>query len=318
MSIDKKILLDITDRQKTFQSIAKKLRFLNEGIRALYADYSRHIKVTDGKEQEILKLKENISYRQFSSSFHLELLLRQHFTIERRIVSTYQKKPQKVLNPVYPSHLLFDHCEREIVPIFFDSIIFYLDSIYTYLSVIIDSIYNKKDKLITKWSQYAKSYRGQRDIYSQKKMASVIIVGNGNFVDKLYKFRSRIIHKKTDINPISFTLKVVSGKIKMKLIARKSLTKTFVYVKSKSKTLDLAVAFEWLIHATIDSIVSILFGLKEEMGSISIFPHHTGDLDLIFLYNDSKTGLTGSVSLPMRENVKDTNNNHYNMLLCKA
>lgn len=305
MSDDKEILLDIQDRQQTFKSITKRLVLLNEGFRALFADYSHHIEVTFGKEHDILKLGDNIDFRLFSSQFHLELLLRQHFAIEHRIRSIYQKDPQKVLNPVYPSHPLFDHCEREITAIF-DSIIFHLASVYDYLSAITNFICNKKDKSITKWSQLVKSCRDKGNIYNQKKIASILIAENDNFANKLYEYRSRIIHEKSDINPISFTLQVASGKTDVKFITRESLTRNFAKLRDKTKTQDLTVAFtaEWLIHATIDSIANILFGLKEEMESMSTFPHHIGDSDLIILYKDPKTGFAEPTSKPMWENVK--------------
>lgn len=305
MSDHKKILQDIDDRQKTFQSISKRMELLNEGFRALYADYSHHIEITLGKEHDILKLKENIDYRLFSSQFHLELLLRQHFAIENRIESIYQKDPGKVLNPVYPSHPLFYHCEREVTSIF-DSIVFHLASVYDYLSALINFICKKKDKSITKWSQLAKSCRDKGNGYSRKKVAALILSENDNFVDKLYKYRSRVIHEKSDINPISFTLQVKSGKTDVKFISTESLTKSFADLKDKTKTHDLTISYtsEWLIHETISSISNVLFGLKAEMEAMSTFPHHIGGSDLIFLYNDPKTGLAEPASKPMWENLK--------------
>lgn len=305
MSKEKKMLLDIHDRQKTFQSIAERLELLNEGFRALYADYSHHIEVTHGKRHDIVKLKENIDYRLFSSKFHLELLLRQHFAIEARIQDIYQKDPAKILTPVYPSHPLFNHCEREITSIF-DSIVFHLASVYDYLSAIINFICNKKDKSITKWSQLAKSCRDKGNVYSGKKVAVLIIAENDNFVDKLYRYRSRVIHEKSDINDISLTLKVDSGKTDVKFISTEGLTKSFPILKDKAKTHNITVSFasEWLIHATIDSIANILFGIKEEMELMSTFPDHIADSDLIFLYHDPETGHAEPASKPMWQNVK--------------
>jgi hypothetical protein len=300
----KKILLDIVDRQKAFQAISKRLEILNEGFRAIYADYSHHIEVTHGKEHDVLKLKENIDFRLFSSQFHLELLLRQHFAIEDRIEGIYKKDPRKVLNPVYPSHPLFDHCEIEVTSIF-DSIVFHLASVYDYLSAIINFICKKKDISITKWSQLARHCRDKGNIYSSKKIAAILISENDTFVDKLYKYRSRVIHEKSEINPITFSLKVASGKTDVKFITSESFTKSFGILKSKAKTHDLTISFtsEWLINTTIDSIINILIGLKNEMEEMSTFPNHISDTDMIFLYQDSKTGFAEPVSKPMWENV---------------
>ncbi|MBO9684050.1 MAG: hypothetical protein J7502_15525 [Flavisolibacter sp.] len=301
---NKKILLDIEDRQKAFYTISNRVEILNEGFRALYADYLHHIDIKSGKD-EILKLKENIDFRLFSSKFHLELLLRQHFAIESRIQGIYQKDPGKVLNEVYPSHPLFDHCEQEITAIF-DSIIFHLASVYDYLSAIINFICNKKDKSITKWSQIAKACRDKGNIYNRKNIATVIGSENDNFVDKLYRYRSRVIHEKSDINPISFTLQIASGKTDVKFIATEAIVKSFKFLKEKSKTHNITVSYasEWLIHETIDSIIKVLFGLKEEMEAMSTFPDHIGGSDLIILYNDPETGFAVPVSKPMWANVR--------------
>jgi len=306
MTAPKKTILDIDDRQKAFHSISTRLELLNEGFRALSADYSHHIEVTHGKEHDILKLKENIDYRLFSSQFHLELLLRQHFAIENRIEEIYQKDPKKVLNPVYPSHPLFDHCEREISSIF-DSIIFHLASVYDYLSAIVNFICNKKNKSITKWSQLAKSCRGQGNIYSTLEISKILLEENDEFVDKLYKYRSRLIHEKSDINPISFTLKIASGKTNVKFLTTQPLTKNFKELKSKSTENDFTVSYtsEWLIHKTITSIANILFGLKSHMEKVSTFPNHVGGSDLILLYNDPETGFAEPASKPMWKNMKD-------------
>jgi hypothetical protein len=305
MSDTKKILLDIDDRQKTFQLIAKGIELLNEGFRALYADYMHHIDVKTGKD-EILKMKENIDFRLFSSQFHLELLLRQHFAIENRIQDIYQKDPSKVLNEVYPSHPLFDHCEREVTSIF-DSIVFHLASVYDYLSAIVNFICNKKDKSITKWSQLTKSCRDKGNTYANKKIATIIVSENDTFVDKLYKYRSRVIHEKSDIHPISFSLKFASGKTDVKFITTESITKSFKFLKEKASTHNVTVSYtsDWLIHETVNSILKILFGLKEEMELMSTFPNHIGGSDLIMLYNDPETGFAGPVSKPMWADLKN-------------
>jgi hypothetical protein len=304
MNKSKKILLDIEDRNKTFQAIAQRLEILNEGFRALYADYMHHIDVKFGKD-EIFKMKENIDFRLFSSKFHLELLLRQHFTIEKRIQEIYQKDPRKVLNEVYPSHPLFDHCEREVTSIF-DSIVFHLASVYDYLSALINFICNKKDKSITKWSQLCKSCRDKGNLYSNKKIATIIVFENDNFIEKLYKYRSRLIHEKSDVHPISITLSFASGKTRVKFYTNESIIKLFKSLKEKSNTHDITISYtsEWLIHKTVDSVVSILFALKDEMESMSTFPNHIGDSDFIILSHNPVTGFAEPVSKQMWSNLK--------------
>ena len=144
-------ILDITDRNKTFRKITKGINSLNKAFRALNADYSYHLESTFGKDHRILKMSDDINFRLFSSQFHLELLLRQHYFIEQRISQEYKDNPEKLLAKVYPIHPLFDHCEKEITAIF-ESIVFHLASVYDYVSTVISFICNNKDESISKWS----------------------------------------------------------------------------------------------------------------------------------------------------------------------
>ena len=306
MTEEKKGIIDIDDRLKSFESITKRIEILNEGFRTLYLDYCHHIEITHGREHSFSKLKENIDFRLFSSKFHLELLLKQHYIIEKRIEDIYQKSPEKIINQVYPSNPLFDVCEKEITSIF-DSIIFHLASVYDYISAMVNFICNKKSQSITKWSQLVKSSRGMGNIYTTKNIAGIILDEDKKFVDKLYHYRSVLIHEKSQPNPISLTLKFESGKANVKLYTNESLTKKFNELKEKSETNNITVSYtsEWLIHMTITSISNILFGLKLEMEKMSTFPTHIASSDLITLYRDPVTGFMSPASTPMWKNVKD-------------
>ena len=83
MSEENKIL-DIEDRQKTFEKISLKIDTLDKAFRAITMDYSYHIESTYGKEHKIFKIREDVDFRLFTSKFHLELLLRQHYLVEEK------------------------------------------------------------------------------------------------------------------------------------------------------------------------------------------------------------------------------------------
>ncbi|MFC2138305.1 hypothetical protein ACFLTE_09030 [Bacteroidota bacterium] len=296
---ENKKFLDIEDRKKTFDTIRKRLDLIAVGFRAIYADYSHHIQIVSG-ESEISKLKDNIDFRFFASQFHLELILRQHYTIENRVEEIYQKEPDKVLNYVYPSHPLVDHCENEITAIF-DSIIFHLASIYDYLSAIVNFIINKKDQSITKWSQLTKACRDTSNMYSKKSISKIIIEEDKKFVNKLYQYRSRVIHEKSERSAGSISIKLASGKTNACFIASPSLTKKFSELKEMSNNFNLTVNYvtDWLINNTIDSIAKILLGLKIEIESVSTYPNHIKDDDIIIFYMDPETKIGYPASKPL-------------------
>lgn len=303
---NKKEFLDIEDRQKCFQNISSKIELLNKGFRALNADYSHHIEVTYAKDHEITELRENIDYRLFSSQFHLELLLKQHFHIENRVETAYEKNPDSIVRPVYPIHPLFSLFEKETTSIL-DSIIFHLASVYDYLSGTINFICEKKDKSISKWTQLERSCRDSKNKYSQRSIADVILKETNKFINPLYKYRSRLIHEKSDLHPISLNIKMKSGKSTVKFYATSDFTKKFSELRKLARTYDITVnyAAEWLILSTIDSIFNILFSLKEEIEKMSTYPDHIGDNEIIILHRDPKTGIGEPVSKKMWKEIRE-------------
>lgn len=300
MSADGKNVLDIENIQEAFSAIVLRIEKLDVGFRAVYAHYAHHIEAPWGQKHGILNLKDNIEYRLFSSKFHLELLLNQHLKIKNRIEKEYQQDPQKLLQHVYPKHPLFAYCEKEITSIL-DSIVFHLASIYDYFSAIINFICNKKNNTITKWSQLISSCRDTKNLYHSKSIAKVLINENEAFVDKLYKYRSRVLHEKSELNDIVIRLKLASAIATIKFLTNDSLTKNFSALRTIAKDNDITVTYvaDWLIHSSIQSIARILLAIKDEIEKVSTFPDHIGDKQMISLYYDKNVGHAEPASTPL-------------------
>ena len=298
----KKTLKDIGDRQKTFDEIHERLKILSVGFRAIFADYRHHIEVIRDLEHDLTTIKKNIQYRFFSARFHLELFLRQHYIIEDRIQKVYSEDPKKVLNPVYPSHPLIDHCENEITAIL-DSILFHLGSIFDYLSALVNFICNKKDRSITKWSQLLKACRDSKNQYFQRSIKEILIEQNKNFVNKLYEYRSRVIHFRSDKSAGSISITLESGKTSANFIVPTALTNKFHEIRILAKNHDITANYiaKWLINATLNSIAEIFQGLRKEMQLNSNYPDHIGDNDLLMFHLDKETNIGHPVTKPMWE-----------------
>ena len=305
MEETEKTILDIEDRNKTFQAISDGINTLNKAFRALNADYSFHLESTFGKDHRILKMREDVDFRLFSSKFHLELLLRQHYFVEKRISEEYQKNPKKVLATVYPTHPLFDYCEKEVTAIF-ESIVFHLASVYDFVSTIVSFICNNKDESIAKWSQLNTACR-QKEGLKDKNVSKIVNDEHNKFVNPLYKYRSGLIHDKTDLHPIQLDLKLGSGKTDAKFFISSSLTKNFAELRKLGKTKNITISFasSWLIDKTIDSLIRILIGVKDEIEKTSTFPNHVADTDIVIMYRDPKTGIGEPVSKRMWREIEN-------------
>lgn len=305
---DKKIL-DLINKKETFDKISSQIEILDKAFRALNTDYSYHVENTFGKDHKIFEMKKDIEFRLFSSKFHLQLLLQQHFKIEKRIESIYNEDRESIIRSMYPSNPIFDYCEKEITAIF-DSIIFHLASVYDYLSAIINFICNNKNETISKWSQLNNACR-QKGVYLNKNISKIIIDEHNQFVNNLYKYRSRLIHSTSDVHPISFDLILSSGKTNVKFFATNSLIKNFSELREKAKTHKITVSYSvnWIIDSTLKSIMKILFGLKSEMEKNSTFWTRK-DQGLTFMHRDPKTGIGEFVSKKMWEEVEKEVKNH--------
>lgn len=269
-------------------------------------DYEYHIESTWGNDHKLKSMRDNIDFRLFSSKFHLELLLREHYNIERKIDHYRKNQPELIFRQVFPQNPIFGNFEKEISSIF-DSIVFHLSSIYDYLSAIVNFIINNKDESITKWSQLNNSCR-QKDEFQNKKVSKIVIEKHNKFVNKLYLLRTRLIHERSDIHPLSLKIELTSGNIDLNFFARKEMTKNFSELRKKSKNYDISVAYvsEWIIEKTIESIIEILMELSEDLKDNSSFPSNVqknGKPSMF--YKNPETGKAESVGKKMWEGIRE-------------
>lgn len=299
-----KKILDIKDRNECFEKITDRINLLHEAFRAIIFDYEYHVEGTWGKDHKMKSMRENIDFRLFSSKFHLELLLREHFNIENKIQKYYKEKPELIFRQVFPENPIFAQFEKQITSIF-DSIIFHLSSIYDYLSAIVNFVINNKDESITKWSQLNNSCRQKKE-FESKEVSKVVIQKHNEFVNKLYLLRTRLIHERSDIHPLSLKIELNTDKIDLNFIARKEMTKNFAELRKKSKEFNISVAYvsEWTIEKTIDSIIEILIALSKDLKTDSGFPNHIKENNRPFMfYRNPDTGIAESVGEKMWEGI---------------
>jgi hypothetical protein len=224
----KKPILDITDINEEFRTLNNNLELLQRRFMAIAMDYTHYIDNSLGQE-EIYKLRDNITYRFFSTKLHTELLIKQHFAIERRFEELLKKDPQKIFGSYYPSNPHFEHSEKEISSIF-DSFLYHLVSVFDYMGTLTNYICgpkgNKQDTL--KWTNLARSARDKTNHFGKKPIADKIKELDIGFVNKLYGYRSILIHEKAEFSRYSFSVHLgQEGRFSANFIATERLTKQF-------------------------------------------------------------------------------------------
>jgi hypothetical protein len=295
-----KEIIDILDRNTTFTDSDKKLVNLRKGFTALSLDYGFHIENTWGGNHKIFELQENVTYRLFSSLFHYQLLLRQHYFIEQRIKERIKSEPERYTTLILPKkHPDFEYAEKEVSAIF-DSIVFHLASIFDYLSILINFICVTDKDQTPQWISISKSARDHKNNLSKREIASTIEYLNKEFVIKLYDYRSELIHKRSDINEYSFESRIETGELNARFICSNKIRKAFKNYGDESKDYTVSHFSVWLIDKTAYLIAKTLLSLKTEIKKDSKFPFHTfkeGNKPFV-MYVDPKTNLAGSPAIP--------------------
>lgn len=300
-----KEIIDIADRNQTFKQTDDRLECLREGFYGLAMDYGFHIENTWGGQHKIFELRDNVIYRFFSSLFHCQLLLRQHYFIEQRLSDILKKEPSKILNPVYPKNPNFEYAEKEISAIF-DSVVFHLSSIYDYISILINFICVKDKDQTPKWTQICKSARDTKNQLYQRDISKVIDKIDRDFAIRLYDYRSEIIHRNRDINEYSFGLKLNAGEFTVRFICSSKLRRTFKNFGEKDLDYTVSYFSMWLINKTADTIAELLVALKKDIENNSLFPENTfkdGSKPFI-VYADPETNQMKSPSVMNWEKFK--------------
>ncbi len=291
-----KEILDIEDINTEYQKLKERQSYLNKRFYAISLDYKSYIEPS-WDDQEIYDIRDNILYRIFSALLHSNILLNYFTIIENRFEDIRKKDLIRLLNPTFPKDSLIETATQEISSIF-ESIIYHLVSSYDYFSTMINFMYGeKKDKQNTlKWNGLVNIARDKTSNLGVRIFSQKIVEINSQFVDKLYNYRSFLIHEKPDLNYFSLKFNAFNetSKIDLKFYITKKFTNKFheLKVRSKEKKITLKYVVFWLLNKSITSLNEILFELKKDMGSNGL------DYYGMMMYQDKQTGAILPQSFP--------------------
>ena len=262
---------DIDNIQLEFEKLNNKFTNIHNKFIAVAMDYNHYVDNSWG-QKEIYELRDNVQYRLFSAKLHIELMIRQHGLIEHRLNEILKIDPRKLFIEYHPKNPYFENAEKEISAIF-DSFLYHIVSIFDYIGTLTNFICGpkqmKQDTLM--WTKLANGSRDVNSHFGKTEISKLITELDKFFVAKMYDYRSFLIHKKSDFNRHSFIIESggyeIYKKINARFIASQKFTKSFQELKTLTLSNQLTtkyVAF-WTLNTTIDIIIKILFGLKNEM-----------------------------------------------------
>jgi hypothetical protein len=303
-------ILDIGDRQKSYDSASALFAKLELGLRAaaiMYDEYSSDLK----SKENIFRLKENIDYRLSSALHHLKLLLREHGHGEQYLSEQTKDNPFRFEGFIM-GNPYFERVERDISALF-DSIVFNITSCFDYLSHIICYICqtNKQDTLY--WTRLAKSARGQYNDISKSLVKTAIDQVDRVFVAGLYDYRSRLIHYKRDLHKFTAQQDIANNRHRIRILVSSVAKSDFKKLSENGndgKEFSLTYLSIWLFRQTADHMELLLDGLVDEIRQKSNYFHnlrgHKGKNTLILMQLDPDTNTAGPLSESFWKQYKET------------
>jgi len=307
--------LDIINREEDYKNLDKEAWRTELGIRAISVMYDDHSSDKKSKEN-VFRLKENITYRLFSTCFQYKILLKELYVAEKTLSALDQKNPSQ-LTGFLMGNPHFERIEAELSSLF-DNIIFQITSTFDYFSHFICYIVQTNKNDTTYWTKLAKISRNLARLNKSLLIHNTVNKLDNEIIGKLYDYRSRLIHNKRDKHEFSATHKLSDDVFRVNILASPELLKTFKFLKSENDIIDVTLAYaaSKLIYKTFDIIEQLLDSLELEIKRVSNFnqnlriPKEKSGFMLVSI--DPKTKIVEPVSEGLWKQYKQKQNNSQN------
>ena len=245
---------------------------INNNMIAIGMDYKFYIdsNFTDNK---IYEFRDNILYRLRATRLHINLVVNLISSLDRELSEIFKNENGQLSMQIH-----FENRKSDISALF-DSIIFHTISAFDYVSNLVAFLSLKNHKKL-KWNELAQSVRDPKNEIYESSFSPLIDQLDREFVGRLYKHRSDLIHSGKDGEKSSLSIELINGKVETKILASNKFNKNFSEIRKLSKEYDLSISYIlfWLLEKTIESIIDIQFELKEFMEK-----NKKNDLPLMFM-----------------------------------
>ena len=258
-------IIDISDIKEDLKQINHMATRAEVGIRAISVMYEDHSPDKNSYEF-VFGHKDNVHFKLFSVHQQYVNYLRQIQVSELLLRETARNHVAGVWN----WHL--EKAEMEIAAIF-DGIIFQLTSFFDYISHFIHYVCKRDKNATSDWNSLAKAVRGKGNEFSDLAISEVIKNVDKKFVDKLYDYRSRLIHKRRDKHEIISLDQLKINDYKIKIFASTtsiSYFKTLRHLHPDAK-ISLTYLASWIIKESFMMLEQLLFALKDHIQGTSHF-----------------------------------------------
>lgn len=255
--IERKRELDSVNYAQELEEIFSKISDINHNMVAIGMDYKFYID-SDITDSKIYEMRDGISYRLNAVLTHLGILNIILDNMDASMTSKYFDENELAF--VYGDI----NCVESITALF-DSIIFHTGSTFDYISNLVVYITKIKSNM-DKWGQLANYARDDKHLFYNQGIGSLIRELD-QYVSRLYKVRSDIIHKTHIFVLSTYTADMKNCSVKTQMFSSDYFNRHFSDLRKLGKDNDLTIRYVivWLLRKTVDSIGRIQFGLKDYM-----------------------------------------------------
>ena len=262
---------DILNRKTDYEWVRNESIRMEVGFRAISIMYDEHSNDKNSYDN-IQKLKDNIQYRLFAATHQYLVFLKELAGEESHLQKVYQDNPNNIHGFVYRNPY-FEKIEQELSSIF-DNIIFHVSSVFDYISHIICYIAFKNKSNTLYWSKLTRSARGQNNQLTNEEIKKIVDIVDRRFVNKLYDYRSRLIHNVRDHHTFDGQRILYNSQFILQLRPSDLSLKYFKLISNdigENSKVTLTYLSSWIIKRTFIEIESILDVLAKEIRKDSYF-----------------------------------------------
>lgn len=266
-------ILEINDFENTYSSIQNNIWNLDIGLRSIvhmYLDTDYSNPENPNNLSDLLDIKDYAFFRLHTTLTQYGFLLQ---IIERYTVVFNQINNRGLSKEdLRREHRRFFNIGGIEVASIVDSTIFNLTSYFDYLSHYICYLFLKNKQTTVYWPKFVNKSRNSKDFPNINLFKNVVPGINKTVVNRLYDFRSDLIHNKMMHYRFGIIDKAQNNEVCIKSIIPEKLTKQFSHILSTDqKNISTIYFIAMLFKQTFDVTESILDELKNEFIGKSLF-----------------------------------------------
>ncbi len=247
---------DFLQRQKLLHESSTEYSALMIGLHALSLDFEFYRRIPFGSSR-ITDIHEEIRHRLGSCEFQFDQLVRYLNDVQFKTYS-----PDSIVKST-PLPLLMKSYQTK-VSFLIENIIFNITALYDYFSILVNYVIAKTDDTLdwNKLQNFARNNTGAFYNNNAAEVKNILLEIHKSFVDKLYKYRSELIHRKSDVVKCDGSLDYKNDRINIEFYCTSKQLDTFSITNDQTRKYSINYLAKVIFDQSIIYIIKIIRALR--------------------------------------------------------